>query len=218
MLQFIILFITLPFNIVKHEYSDTELLYFAETTFYKQDSYAKWQKPIQVELSGIYSLEDALTVQEIIKDIKPYLNVNISLVKNQGNLKIHFDADTTSYHNRFETLKQNCPLGYMKPTISKKQIYNAAIYLHPALIYPKKHEVLRHELLHAFGLLGHSNISFKEENLLANIIFKDLQHQQQVRENKNIPLLDKLALYRLYHSKKSGLKKKNYQYLYAKVI
>ncbi|MRX45780.1 hypothetical protein [Pedobacter puniceum] len=218
MLQFIILFITLPFNIVKHEYSDTELLYFAETTFYKQDSYAKWQKPIQVELSGIYSLEDALTVQEIIKDIKPYLNVNISLVKNQGNLKIHFDADTTSYHNRFETLKQNCPLGYMKPTISKKQIFNAAIYLHPALIYPKKHEVLRHELLHALGLLGHSNISFKQENMLANIIFKSLQHQQEVRSNKAIPLLDKLALYRLYHSKKSVLKRKNYQYLYAKVI
>ncbi|QEK50446.1 hypothetical protein FYC62_01260 [Pedobacter aquae] len=218
MLQFIILFITLPFSIFKHEYSDTELLYFAETTFYKEDSYAKWKKPIKVELAGNYSIEDILIVQEIIKDIKPYLSVDMSLVKNQGNLKIHFDADTTRYNNRFETLKQNCPLGYMKPTISNKQIFNAAIYLHPALIYPKKHEVLRHELLHALGLLGHSNISFKQENMLANIIFKSLQHQQEVRYNKAIPLLDKLALYRLYHSRKSGLKRKNYQYLYVKVI
>ncbi|WP_304066171.1 hypothetical protein [Pedobacter glucosidilyticus] len=202
----------------RHEYSDAELLYFAETAFYKQDSYAKWEHAIRIELTGNYSFEDALAVQEIIKDIEPYLSIDIDFVKHQGNLKINFDADTNPYHTRFEMLKQKCPLGYMKPTIKNKQIYNAAIYLHPALIYPKKHEVLRHELLHALGLLGHSNISFKEENLLANIIFKDLQHQQEVRENKTIPLLDKLALYKLYHSKKSGLKKKNYQYLYAKVI
>ncbi len=218
MLQFIILFITFPFTVFKHEFNDVALLYFAETAFYEKDNYAKWQKPIKIELTGNYAKEDTLTIQEILKDIQPYINVEISLVKHQGNLKIHFDADTTLYHSRFETVKQNCPLGYMKPTISNKQIYNAAIYLHPALIYPKKHEVLRHELLHALGLFGHSNKPFKQENMLASIIFKSLQHKKEVQLNKAIPLLDKLALYRLYHGKKSELKRKNYAYLYAKVI
>ncbi len=176
--------------------------YFAETAFYNQSWLCRWEAPIKVQCTGIYTLEDKNQVINMIGDLQNDLgSVSIQLVNDGGNLLIHFEDGLSHFNDDPAFKNQQIPFGYMKPQLNKNhEILKADIYIHPSLKDTKKYEVLRHEFCHSLGLMSHSSRAYYTENLLGKIIFINSTAYDGWKFNQHIPLLDQEAIKMLYNS------------------
>lgn len=197
-----------------------EILYFKETAFYN-NWLNRWEKPILVEITGKPSKEDIKQLQTLITEITPYLGyTTIQMVKNNGNLVFHFEADLTEFDENPAFKNDKIPLGFMKPILNKQhQFVKADVYIHPVLIKNKRYEVLRHEFCHSLGLMSHTYQTFESVNLLGKTVFKDIKAYEKSFSEQTIPTLDKMAIKFLYQEiKLINYNKKDFDKAYSKFI
>lgn len=132
------------------KYSIEELLLFSESGFAYKDKVFKWKDDITISYTGYSGANDIKNIDSLIEEFEPLLNgLTITRVKEKGNIEFNFTPDFTDSEH---TMAQGKTSKKVK-TFFDCKIYKATVYIMPNLAESDRKETMRHEFMHALGLM-----------------------------------------------------------------
>lgn len=182
-----------------------EIRYFLEIApTVKKQYFTKWIKPIHVALSGSYNAVDSTMLERIFEEVAPALGgIKIGWATTSANLVIKY-IDKQQEYERIKNLNEYEYGDGTHPAFARPKITfsggmeSCEIVLGPRVTGQLKETILRHEIVHALGLHGHSPTFYNEPNLMGRIAFNSLEASMQWNDSPHFPQLDLGAIRILY--------------------
>lgn len=175
---------------LKMKYNSESLLYFSEVGFCKGKKVEKWDHDIKVSINGIVKNEDVISLKEFVEEFNSVVeNIRMTISDKEADIVVQI-KDSKALNGYTGIAKVKC---YPFSNIYR----HVNVYISHTRSASQRKELIYHEMLHAIGL-NHSKKAFKDINLMAIKIFKNIDEAEKWKDNIHFPALDKMAIKILY--------------------